>query len=63
MIVLGVILLVVGYWLVPKFVPDVPPVLDHLAIILGWIFLVVGLILLFLGMFRGRSIGGRRYWY
>ena len=62
MIVLGVILLVVGYWLLPKFVPDVPPIIDHLAIILGWIFLVIGMILLVLSLV-GRTVGGRRYWY
>ena len=62
MIVVGVILLVVGYWLLPKFVPDAPPIIDHLAVILGWIFLVVGLILLVLSL-MGRSVGGRRYWY
>ena len=62
MIVLGVVLLIVGYWFLPAYVPDVPPVLDHLAVGLGWLFLIVGLIFLFLGMV-GRNVGGRRYWY
>jgi len=62
MIILGVILLVVGYWLLPVYVPTVPPTIVHLAVILGWIFLVVGLILLVLSLV-GRTVGGRRYWY
>jgi membrane-bound ClpP family serine protease len=51
-IVLGIILVVVGY-LVP-----------NLAILatIGWIVLAIGLILLVLGQV-GRPVGGRRYWY
>ena len=55
-------MLVVGYWLLPQFVPNVPPTIDHLAVVLGWIFLVLGLVLLVLSLF-GRTVGGRRYWY
>ncbi len=62
MIVLGIVLLVVGYWFVPAYVPAVPAVLDHLACGLGWLFLVVGLILFFMGM-TGHHVGGRRNWY
>lgn len=51
MIVLGIILLVIGY-LVPI------PILSTL----GSILVVVGLILLLLGAV-GRPIGGRQYWY
>jgi hypothetical protein len=63
MIILGVVLLVLGYWLLPDLVPNIPPPLDHLSVVLGWIFLVVGLIMFFYSTFTGRSLGGRRYWY
>lgn len=51
MIVLGLILLVIGF-------------IAHIPILwtLGIIVLVVGLILLALGT-AGREIGGRRHWY
>jgi len=51
MIVLGLILLVIGY-----------VVGIGILSTLGWILLLVGLILLLLGGV-GRPIGGRRYWY
>lgn len=52
MIVLGIILLLVGYLLpVPAFVAT-----------LGWILLVIGLVLFLLGGI-GHPVGGRRYWY
>ena len=51
MIVLGLIMLIVGY-------------LISLGVLvtLGWIFLAVGLILLILGGV-GHPVGGRRYWF
>lgn len=51
MIVLGLILLVVGY-------------LTGLSLLyyVGGLLLVVGVVLLVLGG-TGRAIGGRRYWY
>ena len=51
MIVLGIILLVVGFLL-------------KIAILwtIGIIVLVIGLILLLLGA-TGRAVGGRRHWY
>ena len=51
MIILGLILVVVGY-------------LVHIGILttIGIILVVVGLILLLLGS-AGRPVGGRRYWY
>jgi ABC-type xylose transport system permease subunit len=52
MIVLGVILLLLG-WLVP----GIPAFVSTL----GWILIVVGLILLVLGQV-GRPVG-RRHWY
>lgn len=51
MIILGIILLVVGY-LLPL------PILYTI----GAILVVIGLILLLLG-FAGHPLGGRRYWY
>jgi hypothetical protein len=62
MIVLGVILLVVGYWLIPDAVPDIPPQLDRLCVDLGWLFLVIGIVLLLLSLF-GHPVGNRRFWY
>lgn len=60
MIVLGVILLLVAY-LLPDLVA-VPYGIIHVLTVLGWIGVVVGLILLVLGRFRG-PVGGRRYWW
>lgn len=51
MIVLGIILLIVGY-LLPF------PIL----VTIGGILIIVGVILLLLGS-TGRLVGGRRYWY
>lgn len=51
MIVVGLVLLLLGFFLAI-------PILWTLGIIV----LVVGLILLLLGS-RGRTFGGRRYWY
>ena len=51
MIVVGIILLVIGF-------------IAHISIlwILGIILLVIGAILAILG-FAGREVGGRRHWY
>ena len=51
MIVIGVVLLLLGYFLVI-------PILETLGIIL----LVIGVILLVLGG-AGHPVAGRRYWY
>lgn len=51
MVVLGLILLIVGY-IIPI------PIL----VTIGFILLIVGLILLLLGGI-GHPVGGRRYWY
>jgi membrane-bound ClpP family serine protease len=52
MIVLGVILILVGYLL------PVPAIIASI----GWVVLVIGVVLLILGQV-GRPVGGRRYWY
>jgi uncharacterized membrane protein HdeD (DUF308 family) len=51
MIVLGIILLVIGF-------------ITHISILwtLGIILLVIGLILAVMGS-AGREVGGRRHWY
>jgi Family of unknown function (DUF6131) len=51
-IVLGVILILVGYLL------PVPAIIATI----GWILLIIGVVLLVLGR-TGRPVGGRRYWY
>ena len=51
MIILGIILLVLG-WILPM------PVLTTI----GFILLVIGLVLLVAGA-AGNPVGGRRYWY
>jgi protein-S-isoprenylcysteine O-methyltransferase Ste14 len=56
MIVVGIILLLVGY-----FAPLGMP-LGQIVIAIGWILVVVGAIMLILGA-TGRQVGGRRYWY
>jgi uncharacterized membrane protein HdeD (DUF308 family) len=60
-IVLGVILLLVGYLLLPRLT-GVPLNVETICVWGGWILLIVGIILYILGR-SGRSIGGRRNWY
>jgi Family of unknown function (DUF6131) len=60
MIVSGVILLLVGY-LLPLVLP-VPLVLAIVAVWLGWILLIVGVILLLLDQVGRRPVGGRRHY-
>lgn len=69
MIILGIVLLLVAY-LLPDLVPDVPPGIIHVADVLGWIFLIIGIILLLLSLVGrpvgrgfGRPVNGRSYWY
>jgi uncharacterized membrane protein HdeD (DUF308 family) len=56
MIIAGIILLLVGYFV------SLPVPFDQIAIFLGWILVVVGVILAILGG-TGRAVAGRRYWY
>lgn len=51
MIVLGVILLLVGYLLGFGILTTI-----------GWVLLVVGVVLLIIGV-AGHPVGGRRHWY
>jgi hypothetical protein len=55
MIIVGIILLVVAYFV------NLPGPLDTIALILGWILLLIGLVFLVLGLI-GRPVGGRRVW-
>jgi membrane-bound ClpP family serine protease len=52
MIVLGVILILVGYLL------PVPAIIATI----GWVVLVIGVVLLVLGQV-GRPVGGRKVWF
>jgi hypothetical protein len=62
MIILGFVMAILGYWLLPELVPEIPPRIDQLVGVVGVIFIIVGLILLVLSLF-GHPVGGRRYWY
>ena len=62
MIILGFILAILGYWLLPELLPEAPARIDSLVGGVGVILIIVGLILLVLSLF-GRQVGGRRYWY
>jgi uncharacterized membrane protein HdeD (DUF308 family) len=59
MIVLGVILIILGF-LLPTLVPTFA--FAHLILVVGVILLVVGVILAILGS-AGRAVGGRRHYY
>ncbi|HZU46179.1 MAG TPA: DUF6131 family protein [Mycobacterium sp.] len=61
MIVAGVVLLLLGY-LLPLVLP-VPLVLVTIAIWLGWILLIVGVVLWLLGSVGRRPVGGRRHYW
>lgn len=52
MIILGVVLLVVGYLLAI-------PVL----VTIGWVVASIGLVLLLITAVSHREVGGRKYWY
>lgn len=62
MIVLGVVLVVLGYWLFPDLVPEVPPRIDDLCGGIGVVLIVVGGILWILGA-AGRPVNGRRHYW
>lgn len=62
MIAAGIILLLIAY-LLPDVLPNVPPGILHICSVLGWVALIIGIILLLLGLVLHRPIAGRRYWY
>lgn len=62
MIIVGFILAILGYWLLPDFIPEVPARIDGLVGGVGVVLIVIGLVLLVLSLI-GRPVGGRRYWY
>jgi hypothetical protein len=62
MILFGVVLILLGYWFLPSFVPQFPAQLDHLVYGVGILLLIIGALLFLLGLF-GHNVGGRRYWY
>jgi len=59
MIVLGIVLIVLGY-ILPSLVPTFA--FAHLVLVVGVILLVVGLILFVAGR-AGHAVGGRRHYY
>lgn len=54
-LVVGIVLLLVAY-LLPDIIP-VPPGIEHVLYVLGWLGVLVGLILLIFWFFRGRAVG------
>jgi hypothetical protein len=64
MIVFGIILLLIAY-LLPDVLPDVPPGILHVCNVLGTLAVVIGIILLLWGLLGGgrHHVGGRRFWY
>src|SRR5437588_11393629 len=62
MIVLGVILAILGYWLFPDFIPQIPPNLDSVCGGIGVVLIVIDVILWILGSI-GRPVGRRRHYW
>lgn len=46
MIIVGFVLAVLGYWLLPDLVPEIPLRLDNLVGVVGVILIIIGLVLL-----------------
>lgn len=59
MIVLGIVLIVLGF-LLPAIIPTFA--FAHVILVVGVILLVVGVILALMGS-AGRAVGGRRHYY
>ncbi|HYO02216.1 MAG TPA: DUF6131 family protein [Mycobacterium sp.] len=59
MIVLGIVLILLGFFL-PSLVPTFA--FAHLVLVIGVILLVVGVVMAILGS-TGRAVGGRRHYY
>jgi hypothetical protein len=62
MIIVGFVLAILGYWLLPTLLPEAPLRIDNLVGVVGVIFIIIGIVLLILSL-AGRPVGGRRYWY
>jgi hypothetical protein len=62
MIIVGFVLAILGYWLLPELVPEIPLRLDNLVGVVGVVLIIIGLVLLVLSL-AGRPVGGRRYWW
>lgn len=62
MIIIGFVLAILGYWLLPELAPEVPPRIDNLFGVVGVVFIIIGIVLLVLSL-AGRPVGNRRYWY
>lgn len=62
MITLGIILALLGYWLLPTFVPTFPANLEGLMGGIGVVLIVLGVVFWILGA-AGRPVGGRARWY
>jgi hypothetical protein len=61
-IILGFVLVLLGYWFLPNYVPQGPADLYHFMYGFGLLLLVIGAVLWLLGML-GHPVGGRRFWY
>jgi hypothetical protein len=62
MLILGFVLVLLGYWFLPSYVPQGPGELYHLMYGFGLLLLIIGAVFWILGLV-GHPIGGRRYWY
>lgn len=62
MIILGIVLVLLAYWLLPELAPTFPPNIESVLGGVGVILIILGVVLWVLGA-SGRSVGGRRYWY
>ena len=62
MIILGIVLVVIGSWLLPDALPDFPANIDRLITDLGYLAIVIGVVFLILSFFNV-AVGGRKYWF
>lgn len=62
MIVGGIILAVLGYWIFPDYIPQIPVQLDSLCGGIGVLLILIGIILWVFGAI-GRPPGGRRHYW
>lgn len=62
MIVGGIILVFLGYWLFPVLLPEIPAQVDSLLGGIGVLLIVLGVVLWIFGGI-GRPVGGRRHYW